>query len=286
MNASMSTPPAYKLGTVKTVVTGEAVSLDLPSVSLITRGAALLVDLIIYWAALLILFFLLGINAGAFGYFDPAMAAAVSLATVVLCLVAVPVTIETLTRGRSVGKLAFGIRVVRDDGGTIRFRHSFIRGLAGFGEFYLTLGLMPLLAAIFNPRGKRMGDIMAGTYAIKARHPRVRPMMLPVPGPLAAWAQIADIGRIPDTTAAQAARLLRTVERGGTSIDRPAVLQVADRLADEIYGYIAPAPPPTGSLDFLSAVMAERRNREYQRMVQQQSRQLSLQQRLHALPYS
>ena len=30
-----------------------------------------------------------------------------------------PTTLETLTRGKSFGKLALGLRVVRDDGGTV-----------------------------------------------------------------------------------------------------------------------------------------------------------------------
>ena len=33
----------------RSVVTGEAVALDLPAASLITRGASLLIDLIVYW---------------------------------------------------------------------------------------------------------------------------------------------------------------------------------------------------------------------------------------------
>lgn len=268
------------------VITGEAVTLDLPSVSLITRGASLLVDILIYLLALAAMF----IGLGTFSYesqlqVSPAAAAAISLSMVIGLLVIAPITIETLTRGRSLGKLIFGVRVVRDDGGSVRFRHCLIRGLAGFAEIYLTLGLLPLLIGMFTERGKRLGDVMAGTYAIRVRHPRVRPMLLPVPPHMAAWAQIADIGRIPDDIAARAARLLRTVETG-RKVDLPAVSTVSDRLAAQILRHVTPMPPTASSLEFLAAVMGERRNREYQRVRTQQSRAEHLHQRIHALPYT
>ncbi|TLP99510.1 RDD family protein [Nesterenkonia salmonea] len=267
------------------VVTGEAVALELASVSLITRGASLLVDLVIYWSTLVLAFVALGFTGAGIG-FNEAAAAAISLATVVGVLVIVPIAVETLTRGRSIGKLIFGIRVVRDDGGGVRFRHCLIRGLAGFAEIYLTLGLLPLLMGVFTERGKRLGDVMAGTYAIRARHPSVRPMMLPVPPNMAAWAQIADIGRVPDDLAARASRLLGTIQTGGRKVDTDAITAVGDRLASEIVTCVAPAPPTTSSVEFLSAVMAERRNREYQRLRIKQTRAENLHRRIHTLPYS
>lgn len=268
----------------RSVITGEAVALDLPAASLITRGGSLLIDLIIYWALFLALLLVGGqaVMAAA----DPALQAALSLLLAITCLVIVPVTVETLTRGRSVGKLVFGIRTVRDDGGAIRFRHCLIRGLAGFGEIYLTLGLLPLITAIFTERSKRLGDVMAGTYAVRSRHPRVRPMMLPVPAPMAAWAQIADIGRVPEDLAAHAARLLRTTQLSGKKVSTPELMAASDVLAHRIMPYVSPTPPARSSLEFLSAVMAERRNREYQRMLREAERTGKLQHRLHSMPYS
>lgn len=269
---------------MRTVITGEAVALDLPAVSLITRGAALLLDLVIYWAVLFGAYFFLGIVTNT--AMDPAAQAALGLGATVLFLVIVPITVETLSRGRSVGKLAFGIRVVRDDGGAVRLRHCVIRGLAGFGEIYMTLGLVPLLTAMFTERGLRLGDVLAGTYAVRVRHTKVNPMMLPVPPHMAAWTQIADIGRVPDDLAAQSARLLRNVESGGRSANRQALTAVGDQLAHQMVAHVSPAPPTTSSIDFLAAVMAERRNREYQRLTHQQRRSAHLQQRIHALPYT
>ena len=44
-------------------------------------------------------------------------------------LVGYPALLVTLTRGRTVGKLALGLRVVRDDGGPVGFRHCLTRTL-------------------------------------------------------------------------------------------------------------------------------------------------------------
>ncbi len=273
-----------KLGSMRNVVTGEAVELELPAETLITRGAALLVDLIVYWAALVLSIFLLGTGT-TFVAPDPALQAAMMLGTVVLFLVVAPITVETLSRGRSLGRLIFGIRIVRDDGGSIRLRHAVIRGLVGFGEVYLSFGLVPLLCSMLNSRGKRLGDMVAGTYAVQARRPAFRPMMLPVPQHLTSWTQIADVGRLPDGLAAQVTQLLRAVENGGASRNMPVLHQTAERLAAEVAPYVSPAPPPSPALDFLTAVMAERRNRDYRRMRHRQERQHAMSMRLHTVPY-
>lgn len=266
------------------VITGEAVALDLPAASVITRGASLLIDLLVWWAALALVMFL---GSTVMIASDPAMQAALGLAATVLCLVILPVTVETLTRGRSVGKLVFGLRIVRDDGGGIRFRHSLIRGLTTVGEVYMTLGFAPLVAGIFTRRSQRVGDILAGTYAVRVRQPKVQAMMLPIPPPLAAWAQIADIGRIPDELAAQAGRLLRTIQAQPRGRMTPELTAISEGLAGRMLPHVSPPPPPgCTARDMLGAVMAERRNREYQRMVTQSQRTARLRRTLQTLPYT
>lgn len=270
---------------MRNVITGEGVELELPAASLITRAASLIVDLIVYWVGMVVFVILSGLAASA-ALADPAMEAAVTLGGAVLCLVVAPMTVETLSRGRSVGRLLFGTRVVRDDGGAIRLRHASIRALVGFGEIYLTIGIVPLFAGMFSRRTKRLGDMVAGTYVIRVRQPAVKPMMLPVPPQLTSWTQIADLGRIPDQVAARASRFLRTVQESPRGHNTRALEHTANRLANEVAGYVAPPAPPSSATDFLAAVMAERRNREYRRLRHQAERQARLGQRLHKLPYA
>src|SRR5699024_10227731 len=127
------------------VITGEAVALDLRAASLITRGGSLLIDVLACW----LLFGAMVLLGGSvvMSSMDPAMQAAVGLSMMVLCLVIVPITVETLTRGRSLGKLVFGLRTVRDDGGAGRLGHSVSRGRAGVGQISITPGLAALITA-------------------------------------------------------------------------------------------------------------------------------------------
>ncbi|WP_258935153.1 RDD family protein [Nesterenkonia pannonica] len=224
---------------------------------------------------------LLGAFGAAFGANEAAAVASVTAVTL-LCLVAVPVAVETLSRGRSAGKFVFGIRVVRDDGGSIRFRHALLRGLVLVLELF-TMGLISVVCALATRRGKRLGDLVAGTYGIAARHSRVQPMMLPVPPRMASWTQVADIGRLPEDLAVQTGRLLRTVEQSGRARNMRALEAVGHELAAEVRQHVSPQPPTCSPLELLAAVMAERRNREHQRLVRSQGRQQRLAARLERI---
>ncbi len=108
------------------VITGEAVVIDVPFARFPSRTLALLIDIAIQ----LVLLFGLGgvaLAAGAGGGLDAAAVAAISLAVSVAIIVGYPTLFETLSRGRSLGKLALGLRVVSDDGGPERFRQALMR---------------------------------------------------------------------------------------------------------------------------------------------------------------
>jgi uncharacterized RDD family membrane protein YckC len=81
------------------------------------------------------------------------------------------IAMETLTRGRTVGMFALGLRVVRGDGGAIRLRQALMRGLAFWGvDFAIWTGFCGgLICAAVNQQLKRLGDLMAGTIVIRTR---------------------------------------------------------------------------------------------------------------------
>ncbi|MEO7060664.1 MAG: RDD family protein, partial [Lapillicoccus sp.] len=177
------------------LVTGEAVALDLPPASIGPRMLSGFIDYVLVWIAT----FVLAAAAGALSArLDDALAAGVTLVAVVLAWVVYPVTMETLTRGRSVGKLAVGLRTVRDDAGPITFRHALARGLLGVVEVYLFWGIPAVITSVINPRGKRLGDIVAGTYVVRDRVLAQLPPPVLMPPHLAAWAMSADISALPD----------------------------------------------------------------------------------------
>jgi uncharacterized RDD family membrane protein YckC len=110
------------------LVTGEAVALDLRTAALPSRMVAGLVDGL---AQLVLLAVVGGIATAVSVDVSSAAAAALGIVVLVLVLVVYPVAFETLLRGRTPGKAAMGLRVVRDDGGPIGFRQALVRGWPG-----------------------------------------------------------------------------------------------------------------------------------------------------------
>jgi uncharacterized RDD family membrane protein YckC len=248
------------LGITEDLVTGEAVVLDLRPASFITRALALALDLVVLAVTVLIVTSLL---AATTDVLDQATGSALGLVVSLGVLIGIPITVETLTRGRSLGKLAAGLRVVRDDGGPIRARHALIRGLLAVFELYWSFGSVALITSLLNRRGKRLGDLLAGTYVIRERSPREQPNAVRMPPHLHPWVAASDLGRLPDRLSLAVRQFLSRAPRlAPASRER-----LGTALADQVAQYVAPPPPPgTHPEDFLSAVLAERRDRDYARL--------------------
>jgi len=172
------------MAVVDRVVIGEAVELDVRTARLPSRALGLALDVLIMLVLLLVVLLVMSaIGADV----DPALAAAVSLITTVGVFVGYPLLWETLTRGRSPGKYAMGLRVVRTDGGPIVFRHALARALAGFivdfGLLSLFTGLIGIVVSASTARGQRIGDLLAGTVVVRERLPRTGLESLPPPDP-------------------------------------------------------------------------------------------------------
>jgi uncharacterized RDD family membrane protein YckC len=243
---------------VSDVVTGEAVVLDLRLARLASRSVAMILDVLCQLVVLVVLsiFVLSGPSP-----LDSALEVAVGLVIVVAVLVGYPVTVETLSRGRTLGKLAMGLRVVRDDGGPIRFRHALVRGLAGFFVDFWALGVLGAVAvfvSLSSVQGKRVGDMLAGTIVVRERMPESTAAVVYMPPWLAGWAAGLDLSRLPDGLALavrnyMARQLNFTVAAADT---------LASRLAADVSAHIGvPVPPRIRPVDYLAAVLAERRAR-------------------------
>ena len=264
----MSVPAGEPVGDV---VTGEAVVLGLRAASFASRMLAAVVDAVI--VGLVLAAALWGASA-LLSQTDEAARTAVLTAITVLCLVGLPVAVETATRGRTVGKLVMGVRVVRDDGGPVRFRHSLARALAGLFELWGTFGSPAILCALVSARGKRFGDLLAGTYVVRERTAARHVPLPPVPLELAGWARTADIGRLPDATVVAARQFLAR----RSSLNPASRTALGLSLADALSTRVSPAPPAgTDPERFLTAVLAERRDRELVRLERRQARTAELQ---------
>ena len=247
------------------ILTGEGVLLETRPAAFASRMLGGLIDAAAYVAGTLLVLMVVGVLGGGSDY----SAAIFSVLTLVVVLVVAPVTIETLTRGRSLGKLAMGMRIVRDDGGPITVRHALVRALVGVVELWGTSGVVAIIASAVHPRGKRLGDMLAGTYSARVRGRRTPVVTVAMPPYLHAWADSADIARLPDGLALAVRQFL-----GRARTLHPASrVELGTRLTAQVQAYVRPLPPAgVHPEDFLAAVVAERRSRELAAEYRRQAR--------------
>ena len=260
------------------LVTGEAVALDVRPASIILRAAGAIIDWVTYILLFLGIAFLVAALTGV--AIDDTLGRALGIAGLVFCLLIVPMTVETVTGGRSLGKLAIGARIVRDDGGAIQLRHAFIRALLGVVEIYLTFGGIAATAALLNSKSKRLGDLLAGTYSQHERVPRLTDRTVALPPVLDAWALTVDVVRLPDRLSRRIAQFLRQADK----LTPPTRLRLADSLAGEAAPFVSPKPDVPAEV-FLAGVAAVRRSRESAALELERERLDRLQPILHTLPH-
>ncbi|MEV6296423.1 RDD family protein [Streptomyces sp. NPDC051896] len=239
------------------LVTGEAVALELRPAKLPSRALAVLLDLVVAVVAYFVVTIAVVLSTASL---DEAAQVALSIATFLLVLVGGPIAVETLSHGRSLGKLAFGLRVVRDDGGPIRFRHALVRGAIGVVEILLTFGVVACIASLVSARGRRLGDVFAGTLVVRERIPAGRAGFVPPPPPwLAGRFAELDLSAVPDGLWLAVRQYLTRMGQ----LDPQVSMGMAQRLAADLSARTgASVPQDLPAAAFLAAVVHERQSRE------------------------
>ena len=241
------------------VVTGDAVVLDVQIAQLPVRALSATIDCTVVFVA-----YILGVLLWSMTLIqlDTALSAAVLIIFTVLALVGYPIIFETATRGRSLGKMALGLRVVSEDGSPERFRQALFRAMAAIIEIWALAGGPAVICSLLSPKGKRIGDVFAGTVVISERGPRLAPPPL-MPPQLAWWAsslQFSGLG-------ADQAELARQFLSRASQLDTRVRDQMAYRITGEVVAQISPPPPPGAPPQLvLAAVLAERHRRELARL--------------------
>jgi uncharacterized RDD family membrane protein YckC len=241
------------------VVTGDAVVLDVQIAQLPVRVAGALIDIVVvitgYFVGLMLW-------AATLSDLDEALSTAILTIFTVLAVLGYPIVFETATRGRSLGKMALGLRVVSDDGGPERFRQALFRALAAVIEIYTLVGGPAVICSLLSARGKRIGDVFAGTIVISERGPKLSPPPA-MPPSLAWWAsslQLSGLG-------AEQAELARQFLSRARQLDPRVRDEMAYRIAGEVMSRVSPPPPPGTPPQYaLAAVLAERHRRELARL--------------------
>ncbi|GAA0396097.1 membrane protein [Acrocarpospora corrugata] len=243
-------------------MTGDAVVVDVQIAQLPIRAGARLIDLAIQVGLALGAVFLLTLLWSDLGL-DDSILQAITILFLVLLLVGYPLIFESLTLGRTPGKMALGLRVVSDDGSPQRFRQAMFRALAGTVEIFALSGAPAVICSLAHPRGKRLGDLFAGTVVITERGPRQDgppPMMHPR---LAGWAATLELSQLTEEPAAMARQYLARWHQ----LNPVAQYEMGQRIAAQVAAVVSPPPPPgVPPHAYLAAVLAERRRRESVRL--------------------
>jgi uncharacterized RDD family membrane protein YckC len=238
------------------VLSGEAVAIDVQPVGFVLRAAGALIDMalgiVLFIAVTWVQVWLMSEGLLTEHTFRILMICAAVLSFLVL-----PITVEVATRGRSLGKLAVGGRIVRIDGGAITFRHTFIRALVGVLEVYMTFGGAAVITGALTARSQRLGDLVAGTYSQRVRTPALPAHQPYLPPSLAGWASIADVARMPDRLARRISQFLAHAQR----LSPAARAGVAQELAAEARPFVSPVPAVSAE-ELLLGITVLRRERE------------------------
>ncbi len=180
---------------------------------------------------------------------------------------------EAVWSGQTLGKRAFRLRVVGDQGEPIRFSQSAIRNLVRIVDFLPVLYGLGLVTLFVNGRGKRLGDLAAGTIVVRERQrvslydlaasgPQARPAAAPQPSiwdrPSPAEPSATTAAATPDPTRSLEPALRRLViayaaRRNELDLARRKVLaSSAEAALRRALPDLTAAQGPLAALDFLA----------------------------------
>lgn len=157
------------------VRTGEAVAIRYELAGLGSRFLALTVDMIAQFVIALALLLLYGfviepaLGRIPFGKNVHAFVIAGGIAAFFLIFVGWFIAFEAWWSGRTPGKRALGLRVVRDGGFPLDLGASVIRNLVRVAEFALGFYAVSAVSALVSKENKRLGDLAAGTIVVRDR---------------------------------------------------------------------------------------------------------------------
>lgn len=240
------------------LVTPEAVVLQFETAGLGSRLLAALIDVTIQGVVLTVALIAFA------GLASTGQSATFGIVVVLLIATAVllgyPIAFESLWRGRTPGKAAFGLRVVTTDGAPIRFRHAAVRGFLILVDLYLTSGAGAVLAILLTRDNQRLGDLAAGTLVLRQRTGAAPPlpMTFTVPAGYEAYAATLDpAGLGGDDHVAVRSFLVRA-----PTLAQETRASLVTQLATGVAARMGHTPPPgTNPEAFLACVAALHQSR-------------------------
>ncbi|MFQ5557133.1 MAG: RDD family protein, partial [Acidimicrobiales bacterium] len=223
------------------IVTPEGVVLDFEIAGAASRGLAMLVDLTLLVFGLAAVANLAGL---ALVRLSATVAVVVVLVMLFLLLFGYPVVLETINRGRTVGKMALGLRVITVEGAPVRFRHSAIRSMLQIVDFFLTVGGAAVVSALLSERGQRIGDLVAGTIVVRERRSSATMAERAVVFQAPPGSEALVAGMDPSPLTREQSALVRSFLLRVLDLDPGARAAIAPRLAQKVADSLGQPVPP------------------------------------------
>jgi uncharacterized RDD family membrane protein YckC len=249
-----------------TIGTPEGIELQLQLAGAASRYIARGIDLALQLMLIALLFILTlviggGAGGGVIGFIG-GWAAAGFFVSVFAVFYFYNVLFEVLAQGRTPGKRATHLRVVREQGTPVDLPASLVRNLLRLID-ELLFGLPALVAILLTKHNQRLGDLAAGTLVIReAPTPDIRSdSLLQTAGQTAAGQAIETSGwDLSAVSAEELAAIRRFLERRGT-FERHARQELARRLEQGLRAKVAGAPPTHDPELFLEALAQAKASR-------------------------
>ena len=239
-----------------TITTPEGVELDLQLAGLGSRFIAQTVDLLIKIALII----LIAVSLSAFDL----TGVAIMLPAFLLVVYAYDVVFETFGGGRTPGKRATRLRVVRVGGEPVDFMSSAIRNVLRLIDGIPTSYIPGMISILATKRNQRLGDLAAGTIVIH-EDPVAAPARPPAGPPPGQWAPPSHLaspswqppGPVWDVSAVSAEELaaVRSFLERRWQLGAEARGRLALQLAEALWPKVGGAPAglaPEGFLEQLA----------------------------------
>jgi len=159
------------------------------------------------------------------------------------------ILLEWLWNGQTIGKRAFRLRVINEDGSPAQFTAVLIRNLLRLVDFLPALYGLGVLVIVLSPKSQRLGDLAAGTYVVRAPRPQVDWFSLRTVTPLGAGVT-AETRRMPG----EAQRLVREFVARESQLAPAERARIATLIAAKLRTYTVEDLGPLSDIDLIHAI--------------------------------
>jgi uncharacterized RDD family membrane protein YckC len=148
------------------IATPEGCTFGLLLAGPLTRFLAWFIDLCCCAAAFIVLAIVIAFSPLMFA---PGLAAAIIMLAIFALWFGYGVIMEWFWRGRTIGKMCLGLRVMDEHGLPLSFSQVLVRNLLRFVDALPGLYMVAGITCVLTRRLQRLGDLAAGTVVVKTR---------------------------------------------------------------------------------------------------------------------